>query len=213
MPAKNRIKIYQENGYYHLYNRGVAKQPIFLDDQDYKVFLSYLKEYLSPPLQGRTLKSYPSRKHKNFSNEIDLLCYCLVKNHFHLLAKQQKEDGITRFVRSLITRYSMYFNNKNNRVGSVFQGRYKAVLVSSDEQLLHLTRYIHQNPDPTGPDPVGFLNYKYSSLPNYLGKFKQNWVKPQEVLKFFKQDHPTLSYQAFVTENQNKNLIQDITID
>ena len=226
MPAKNRIKTYQENGYYHIYNRGVAKQPIFLDEQDYKVFLSYLKTYLSPQnnkdlqRQINQAKNW-SEKHaiirlinlKNFSKEIDLLAYCLMPNHLHLLIKQKPATAIKEFIQAIMTKYSTYFNKKYNRVGGIFQGPYKATLVKSDDQLLHLTRYIHQNPNSTRPGLVELLKYRYSSLPNYLGKFKQSWVKAAEILSFFKENHPTLSYKSFVTENQNTNLIQNIILD
>src|SRR3990167_3190444 len=98
MPPKNSIKEYESGAYYHIYNRGVEKRPIFLDGQDYKVFLSYLKLYLSDPdLQGRTLKISPSRLVKNYSDQIDLLCYCLMPNHFHLLIKQRLTFSIKEF--------------------------------------------------------------------------------------------------------------------
>src|SRR3989344_5405375 len=155
MPAKNSRKQYHENSYYHLYNRGVEKRKIFLDDQDYTVFLSYLKEYLLPK-DEKALKellgsdiSYKEKdsvlkklRLKNFVDEISLVAYCLMPNHFHMLVKQRSADAIDAFMSSLNTRYSMYFNRKYDRVGSLYQGVYKAVLIETDEQLLHLTRYI-----------------------------------------------------------------------
>ncbi|MCL5019036.1 MAG: transposase [Patescibacteria group bacterium] len=158
MPAKNARKQYLENGYYHLYNRGVEKRTIFLDQQDYSVFLSYLKEYLIPKnekaLQEILSNSNTSSKEKdkalkllhlnNFYNEITLLAYCLMPNHFHFFIKQKNPNSIDKFMNSLCTRYTMYFNKKYKRVGSLYQGVYKAVLVSSEEQFLHLSRYIHK---------------------------------------------------------------------
>ena len=98
MPRKNSLKTYIKDGYYHIYNRGVEKRIIFEDEQDYKVFLSYLKYSLLPPpkpediktiftLQGLPFKGIP-RMPKNFQGKMELLAYCLMPNHFHLLVKQ-----------------------------------------------------------------------------------------------------------------------------
>lgn len=158
MPAKNSLKQYLENGYYHLYNRGVEKRLIFQDKQDYSVFLSYLKEYLLPKDEKTLLnrlsgidttwaekdKILKALRLNNYSDEILLLGFCLMPNHFHLLIKQLMIDSIDRFISSIGTRYTMYFNRKYKRVGSLYQGVYKAVLVSTDEQLLQLSRYIHR---------------------------------------------------------------------
>src|SRR3989344_6007917 len=132
MPAKNALKLYVQNGYYHLYNRGVEKRETFLDKQDYGVFLGYLKEYLLPKNEEELYKQYNAagtdwqtkqeiRKilaRNNFANEINLLAYCLMPNHFHLLIKQKSASSIDNFMRSLCTRYSVYFNRKHKRVGS-----------------------------------------------------------------------------------------------
>jgi len=220
MPSKNEVKIYVENGYYHLYNRGVEKRNIFEDKEDYSVFLSYLKDYLLPKnteeLQKRLADPNTSYKEKdkiikllrlnNFANEITLVAYALAPNHYHLLIKQKSPYAIDKFSNSLITRYSMYFNRKRQRVGPLFQGVYKAVLVETNEQLLHLTRYIHLH---------SLRNTKGcpSSYQNYLGLISQEWVKPQEILSFFKTAQKTslkdiLSYQSFV-EDYQKDLAGD----
>ena len=176
MPAKNAIKQYVENGYYHLYNRGVEKRIIFVDEQDYVTFLSYLKVYLSSKNENELRKLFmdpnTSSKEKerirkllrlnNFSEEISLLAYCLMPNHFHILVRQKETNGITSFIQSLCTRYTMYFNKKYNRVGPLFQSVYKAVLVQTEEQFLHLSRYIHHQAIASQP----------SSYPEYLGKRK-----------------------------------------
>lgn len=205
MPAKNIVKVFNENGYYHIYNRGVEKRDIFLDRQDYAVFLSYLKSYLSP--QDEFEKVFPSRKLKNFTDDIDLLCYCLMSNHFHFLIKQYSRIAITGFVRSILTRYSMYFNRKYERVGSLFQGTYKAVEIRSEEQLVYLTRYIHRNPNPdtSGSNPEVLERYRYSSLGNYLGRVRQRWVKPEVILDLFSGSNSGLSYRSFVFDMDINN--------
>src|SRR3989344_4059724 len=103
MPAKNAIKQYLKGGYYHLYKRGVEKRLTFMDEQDYGVLLSYLKEYLLPKdlkslherLADSTITSQERDKIlkklrlNNFTEEITLLAYCLMPNHFHLFIKQK----------------------------------------------------------------------------------------------------------------------------
>ncbi|OGE00224.1 hypothetical protein A3J17_03730 [Candidatus Curtissbacteria bacterium RIFCSPLOWO2_02_FULL_40_11] len=223
MPSKNVIKQYVEDGFYHIYNRGVEKRVIFENNQDYKVFLNYLKIYLLPPTEPKerkiTIKNYtfiaPGKPLKNYNEKIDLLAYCLMPNHFHLLIKQKGKMTIEKFMRSLSTKYSTYFNKKYDRVGSLFQGPYKAVLVNNDEQLLHLSRYIHLNPVKDSP-----LHMAYSSYADYLDLRQTSWVNKKTILSFFKSTqnkhhNGTLSYQIFVEDYQQdkKELIDQISLD
>ncbi|EKD62941.1 MAG: hypothetical protein ACD_52C00013G0001 [uncultured bacterium] len=223
MPAKNIVKQYVEGGYYHVYNRGVEKREIFLDEEDYKKFIGYLKLYLSSPtLQGSTLKDEfnrtipPSRALNNFSQEIELVAYCLMPNHFHLLLKQITQRGMASFMQSLFTKYVMYFNRKYHRVGALFQGTYKTVKVDSEEQLKYLSKYIHRNPLPERPTRLhleGLKDYKYSSYGNYLGLFKQPWIKPADVLYSFSRTNDFLSYKSFVEETGDVEIIYNEMID
>jgi len=210
MPAKNSIKEYEVGGFYHVYNRGVEKRKIYVDDDDYKKFLSYLKLYLdSPNKQGGKLKDIsgrtipPSRVLKNFQNSIELHAYCLMPNHYHLLIKQNDERSMPSFIQALTTKYSMYFNKKYKRVGGLFQGRYKCVRIKSEQQFTYISKYIHRNPYPdypTGSDPEGLVSYKYSSYGNYLRLFKQSWVKTDDILSYFSQGNFNNSYKSFVEE-------------
>lgn len=147
MPAKNSVKTYVDNSYYHLYNRGVEKRTIFQNEKDYKVFLSYLQFYLTEPLRGESPKSFPSQELLNHTKNIQLIAYCLMPNHFHLFIKQREKDSINHFMRSLLTRYSMYFNKRYSRVGSLFQGPYKAALIDNEMQYLYIFK-IHP-PQPS----------------------------------------------------------------
>lgn len=199
MPAKNVIKYYLPNSIYHIYNRGVEKRKIFLDDQDYKVFLSYLKEYLSPIQQGATLQ-YRDLTGKYY-DEISLLGFCLMPNHYHLLVKQKDKDSIKNFTRSLFTRYSMYFNKRYSRVGSLFQGIYKGTNVINKEHLLYISKYIHLNPSEQTKDLVN----TYSSYSDYLGITNTSWINKNIILTEFKLStymkyHKITSYKQFVEE-------------
>lgn len=220
MPARNSIKYYLENGYYHIYNRGVEKRNIYQDAQDYGVFLSYLKTYLNPKdrtsLEARLSSKETPTKEKdkilkelrlnNFYGQIYLMAYCLMPNHFHILVKQEKKDGIDTFMNSLSTRYVIYFNRKYQRVGPLFQGVYKAVLVGNDEQLLHLSRYIHRNPLPTRPQAKAISSLlkkspQPSSYPDYIGIRRTSWLHPEEILSFFPKTNPSPGYGEFVNQH------------
>lgn len=223
MPAKNVLKIYVEEGYYHIYNRGVEKRKIFIDNQDYKVFLKYLKLYLDTlpetPPRKVTIGDYtfqaPAKPLKNYHDQLELLTFCLMPNHFHLLVKQKAKNTIEMFMRSIGTKYSMYFNKRYDRVGPLFQGPYKAVLVENDNQLLHLSRYIHLNPVKDSP-----LHMAYSSYADYLGKRNTSWINTKTILSYFKTAQKTtfndiLSYQSFVEDyaQDPEEPIADLALD
>src|SRR3989344_5922404 len=143
MPARNSRKQYIPESYYHIYNRGVAKQTIFEDKQDYVVFLSLFKRHLS---KEPSVDKY-GRSHPHYRNDIELLAFCLMSNHFHFLIYQDKDDrAMTKFVQSLCTAYTMYFNRKRKSVGPLFEGRFKASRITKDQYLQHISRYIHLNP-------------------------------------------------------------------
>lgn len=230
MPAKNSIKIPIENGYYHIYNRGVNKEGIFENPQDYSVFLNYLKEALSPPSKPNELETFeiningctfikPKRQPKNFYGEIDLIAYALMPNHFHLLIKQNKKESMEAFVKSIFTRYSMYFNKTYDRIGPLFQGVYKAVLIENENYLLHLSRYIHLNPKENFAD----LTKAYSSYSDYIGTKKTLWLNPHLVLDFFNQPiNPEFkkinNYKDFVEkyeqgDRNNENFLESLILE
>lgn len=212
MPAKNVLKSYEPGGFYHIYNRGVDKGIIFREDKDYKTFLSFLKLYLS--LQEESLEIPPSRKLKNYFGEIDLLCYCLMPNHFHLFVKQKSDHGIDHFMRSLATKYVRYFNSHYHRVGPLFQGPYKAVQVQNEYQFVYLSKYIHRNPISLFPfkeSPRRLREYTYSSYGNYLHLFSQSWVSTGSVFSYFSQVNPQLNYGTFV-EHSNADDVKSIML-
>jgi putative transposase len=229
VPAKNALKQFTENSHYHLYNRGVEKRNIFLESQDYLVFISYLKTYLSPKdTNSLSIKLSESKlswvekdkilkqlKLNNYHDQVSLLSFCLMPNHVHLLVHQNNTISIQNFAKSLFTRYSMYFNAKNKRVGSLFQGRYKAVAINTDEQLLHVSRYIHRNPTLI-LQGQNLRDYGYSSYPYYLGIIQADWVKPSMVLSHFSKSGIN-SYSAFVEDNQLEassiHQISSLTLD
>lgn len=208
MPSKNTIKIYIADGIYHVYNRGVEKRLIFLDEQDYKIFLYYLKSYLTPVNQ-QTKPPAGIRYLSKFSlyNEIKLFAFCLMPNHFHLMLKQLTERAIIGFMKRLSNAYVEYFNKKYKRTGSLFQGRYKTALVDKDDYLLHLSRYIHINPLELFKNEKNkfkkLREYPYSSYSDYIGERNSEWISQKEIMDYFKSSKDKFgfsAYQEFVEE-------------
>lgn len=186
MPAKNVVKVFVPDSYYHIYNRGVAKQNIFLDQSDKRYFLSILDRHLNPESEITNELGLP---YKQFEN-IELTCYCLVNNHFHFLIHVTDNPQIlSEFMRSIGTAYTMYFNLKRKRVGPLFQGTYKASRITNDAYLLHITRYIHRNVRE-------YLTYRYSSFKAYCTQEETAWLKPDRILALFKGDE----YSKFVED-------------
>lgn len=204
MPGKNIIKQYTEDMYYHAYNRGVEKRLIFLDDQDCHVFLRYIKLYLSSKaaIQKLSENELKVRRfvHLNLENDVELLCFALMPNHFHLLLRNKTTNGIKVFMQRLTTAYVMYFNRKYKRVGPLFQNIYRASPVTNDSYMMHLSRYIHNNSRKIKHTTIKFENY--CSYQYYVGDRKAEWLKTKTIFDYFsntfKPENKVESYKSFV---------------
>ena len=174
MPSKNTVKFYEKDGFYHVYNRGVNKRRIFLDDQDYRFFIGLLARYFGPVL----LTDLQRRTYPNYSEEVDVLAYCLMPNHFHLLMQQRGDSGLTNPMRSVMNAYVAYFNKKYERVGYLHQGIFKAVSLKDEAHLILITKYIHKNPQ-------NYSTWPYSTYNNYITRVWPTWLKPQYILDDF----------------------------
>jgi putative transposase len=174
MPSRNVVKQDAPESFYHLYARGINRQKIFRDQADFVKFLQLFERYLS--LQET--KSSAGVSFPNYYNRLELLAFCLMPNHFHLLIYQRQPGVMSQFMRSLLTSYSMYFNKKYKRTGPLFESRYKASLISDDAYLEHISRYIHLN-------PRNWQTYEYSSLPYYLHQISDEWIRPGHILSQF----------------------------
>lgn len=175
MPSRNIIKPAAPDSYYHVYARGVDRQKIFREPADYEMFLRLLTRYLSL----KESRNSNSRTYTNFYNRLDLVAFCLMPNHFHLLVYQRQPTTMAEFMRCLMTSYSMYFNKKYHRRGPLFESRYKASLISDDAYLEHVSRYIHLN-------PRNWLQYDYTSLPYYLQQVTDDWMRPERIMERFR---------------------------
>lgn len=208
MPGRNVVLANDE--FYHVFNRGIASQPTFLDRRDYVRAIDTIFYYQNktPPIRyAKFLKLSTSeraelldslRKQKDWLVEIH--CYCLMPNHFHLLLRQTENNGISKFISNFTNSYTRYFNTKQTRSGPIYQGKFKAVRIETEEQLLHISRYIHLNPY-TGyivKTLEELLTYPYSSLSGYIGKIQTDLINKNSILSHFKN---ALLYKEFVFDN------------
>jgi len=183
---------------YHVFNRSVAKQPIFLDSRDYQRFCEAINFYrfYRPPIRF----SYFCRLSQNLKNEImtsqiktgkklvEIFAFCLIPNHFHFLLKCQENSGVQRFIGNLQNSYAKYFNFKRKRNGAIFQEMFKSVLITSEEQFIQVARYIHLNPYSSLllAKIEDLDSYLWSSWPHYLGKNKYPFLQENFLGNFYK---------------------------
>ena len=215
-----------EQNFYHTLNRGVDKRDIFLDKQDYLRFIHDLYELNNEDrveTTSRTFKAAPSitnsadRKKRKII--VDILAFCLMPNHYHLLLSPRIKNGIPLFMQKVNMGYSKYFNQKYEREGTLFQGRYKGILVTDNTHFLHLPFYIHLNPlDLSHPEwrenkitspgnALEFLkSYRWSSHLDYLGiKNFPSVLNMKHLTEIFGSSK---DYQKLV-----ENYLKDIQID
>lgn len=195
---------------YHVISRGVDKRKIFLDDQDRFRFVHDLFEFNDQELVKTTFYSFSKIK-KQFINMnqkqekkksrkllVNILAFCLMDNHYHLLLELLIEKGVSRFMKKLNMGYSRYFNIRHQRQGTLFEGRYRRVLVKNEAHFIHLPYYIHLNPldfkfyswrkgkIKNYKEAMKFLkNYRWSSHLDYLGMKNLPSITRREFLEDF----------------------------
>jgi len=204
MPKKNSLKLYGSDQYYHLYNRGANKQDIFLEPDDYYYFLSLFKRHLS---LGTEFDS-SGREFPKYGDEVELVTFCLMPNHFHLLCYLKEPTGIVHLMRSVMTAYTMYFNKKYKRSGKLYEGVFLASRIDTDTYLWHISRYIHLNAMDTGLD---YLNYNYSSIDYYRGEKHADWLHESRLVETIKDRSEYMRFVAdFQTMHQDMKLLKNI---
>lgn len=183
----------------------MERRPIFTHKWEYRRALNTIGYYrfLKPPIRYSKYIILEERRRIQLLDallvsqlQVDILAFCLMPNHFHLLLRQTADDGISRFVSKFCDSYSKYFNIKHDRVGPLFQGPFKAVRVESEEQLIHLSRYIHLNPISSFLIKEPELDsYSWSSLTEYLAPQGSTISNPKFILELFKSPN---KYRDFV---------------
>ena len=224
-----------ESQIYHIYNRGVEKRNTFVDKQDYLRFIHGLFVFNDEEAVVNTLYHFNPKSAQVESRPIEeekkprkllveILIFTLMPNHFHLMLRQKKELGIVKFMQKLGTGYTNYFNKKYKRVGSLFQGRFKAVLISEQTHFMHLPFYIHTNPLElnyrSSTSIMGMMrfleNYRWSSFPDYIGKKNFPSVTSREfLLEFFggEKEYKKETEKWLKEKEENIEMIEELKLD
>src|SRR3989344_2192701 len=205
--------------YYHIFNRAVNKQIIFHDVSDYFRFL-FLILYLQSPIifqqLGRKVKEFVQSRALDSGEEdkiikkrrVELVAFCIMPNHFHLIVKELEEGGITAYMQRVLTAYSKYYNTKYAKSGHVFQGPYQAVHIKDDRQLLYLSAYIHRNPREISKWLNKEDKYPWSSYQDIISE--NRWDKlllPDVLMGEFKNRK---KYDEFVKTSPSKVLEEEL---
>lgn len=176
----NPVRNFYKDGFYHIFNRGSEKRLIFEDDYDRGHFIKTLAYYqqvgVDPRLSIRNFKI----KDRQPPYLFEIVAFCLMPNHFHLLLKENG-DNISIGIGRILNSYARYYNTRHQRIGPLFQGRFKSVEVQSNEQLLHVSRYIMLNP-VTGKMVDDPSDYPWSSYNDYLNKGQYQICSNKEVV-------------------------------
>ncbi|MEK7627021.1 MAG: transposase [Patescibacteria group bacterium] len=216
-------KIQFENGeFYHVFNRGVEKRRIFMNNKDYLRFIKNINIFNDDKLVLRSERRLSHLPYPGYGDIavsgirrdpfVNIVCFCLMPNHYHLLIQQLSDNGLSRFLGKVCLGYVHYFNTKYERVGSLFQGRFKAVHIDNDEQLKHTSRYIHLNPveliendwkekgiENWNKTNEFLENYRWSSYLDYIGKNNFSSVTNREfVMQYF--DNKPEKYKKYINE-------------
>jgi len=186
-------KVIYEGGIYHVIQRAPGKDVLFLEDKDYLYFLHLLKE-------------------TKIKFSLDIFCFCLMLNHLHLLLKINKAN-LSEAMKSLFTRYALYFNSKYQRKGHVFYGNYRASLCLDENYLISASVYIHLNPSKAGlvKSP---LDYRWSSLKAYLQLPRNTFLDYKYILSILGQElkRASLVYSQILGVSEDlefKNILED----
>ena len=185
MPRKPRIEI---PGYYHVLNRGVEQRAVFLTKDDYYTFIDMMCEYAD-----------------RFDIEIDN--YCLMSNHYHILLKIIKPT-LSKYMKELGMQYAVYFNNKYNRSGHLWQGRFKSWYITNEIYLYSVMRYIEQN--PLKANMVKELkNYPYNSYYYFINpKNMPNCLRGSKIVQDYGSD--VAKIEALLSTDVDINELKEI---
>lgn len=190
---------------YHVFNRGIAKLPIFKFDRDYQRAIEVIDFYRHDnlPFRFSHFNRLPIEQIQHFVEAVEsspliveILTFCLMPNHVHFLLKSLTDNGIIQFMSNFQNSYAKYFNSRHDRTGTLFQPMFKAVRIESDEQLLHVNRYIHLNPVTAYIVKTieELEKYPWSSYPEYINK-TTGFTNKDLILGFFKN---ISSYKKFI---------------
>ncbi|HBB36474.1 MAG: Transposase [Candidatus Moranbacteria bacterium GW2011_GWC1_45_18] len=199
---------FSSNNFYHIYNRGVDKRNVFSDEADF--FRFYVSMWLLNDSRDGIMDVWKNYKRDNthpafgdflrreLSSRqpiVNIISYCLNPNHYHFILEQVVDGGIEKFMHKIGTSYTNYFNKKNKRSGSLFQGRFKSAQIKPNA-LLYISSYVNCNSEIHGVAKAE--NYRWCSFPDYIGKRKDKLCFKRVILSDFKSGK---DYFEFAKEN------------
>lgn len=199
--------------YYHIYNRGIGKQPIFHDDKDRARFLFLILYFQSPKTFiniGRQIAYFVKHRVFNISSNdvveiqrhafVEQIAFCLMPNHFHLIVKCSADNGISYYMQRVLNSYTKYYNERYKKSGHLFQGPYRAVHIENTEQLLHVSAYIHKNPIEI-KEINKWQEYEWSSYTDFIGTNRWSLLKQEIILDQFTTQE---AYKNFIATSTAK---------
>jgi len=211
------------NQIYHIFNKTIENRQIFQQKKDAAraIIAFWYYRYQGNPYSlsnflrlGEEKKDAAIQRTENLPRQVNILSYCLMKNHYHLLIEQTSENGISKFINDFQNSFVRYYNIKYSRQGPLFINQFKAVLVEQDDQLKHVSRYIHLNPY-SGHIVKTFeklIDYPWSSLKEYLNSNKTKYSKYQllskeKILRYYEDVE---DYKWFVLDHADyqKDLVK-----
>lgn len=197
MPARNVVKDYAHDSFYHVTNKGVDGRKIFQDESDYEFFIGLLKRYLTP----HKLKDNYGRPIRSFYDTVEMQTYSLIPSSFHLVLFVNGEGRqLSEFIRSVCTAYTTYFNKKYKRSGHLFKGPYKALRLEDNETVVGVSRYVHRK-------HKDYLTWPHSSISYFIGDAKSDWVRPDKLYSFYEWG----TYESYLNDTDGFNAVkQDI---
>lgn len=219
-----RAVVFANNEIYHIFNRSIARAEIFSQKGNLHKIWEIVDYYRFPQkVRLSKFKSLPVSLKEEYINAfkndkplIEIYAFAFMPNHYHFLLKQLQDRGISRFMSNLQNSFAKVFNLKNERIGGLFQNPFKAKRIETDEQFIHVSRYIHLNPVTAYIIEFDKLaSYQWTSFPAYALGEEIPFLNTGFLLEMFDSDKER--YIKFVSDQVDYQrklaLIKDLTLE
>ncbi len=192
MQSQNVVKANLLNGYYHVSSQSINKELLFKDESDYRFFSSLFERYLlNKDSQHKKIISS-----KKIYDSVEVIAFCIMPDGFHLLVYQIDSGGVSNLMHNIMTNYRQYYSDRYKKSARLFDGQYKTQFISSDDKLLHISRYIHI-------EPCDWIDYPHSSLRAYLYDDVPCWMKKSRIVKLYGS---AINYLEFLKDYQKTSV-------
>ncbi len=218
------MRIHAPGEYQHIFDRGMQKQPIFETDQDRLRFLFLILTFqgeaviknvsreIKQSVQSSTLRISDELKEEVLKDRmVELVLFCLVPNHFHILVRELVDNGISKYMQRVLTAYTKYFNTRHEKSGHLFQGPYKSVHIEDDRQLMHTSAYIHKHPCEIGGWIRKEDKYPWSSYQDCIGENRFGTLLMTDIISGrYMEGKGVDSYKKFVSSSPAKEITKEL---